>query len=160
MAVTDSVGSSMSSTVAQCDVKIQNDSCLNVNITNIISLQLKEYGSLVSKQTQNVFLLQSMQVTLLYIASNMESSLEHSDDCLYWLFVESIELLHLHFGSNVTDLCQSDYVVVCMFSLLTEFCISWLWCLAWLAMFATFFLLVLGCGAENTTPLAIESNHE
>ena len=130
--VYDSNQGVVASTVAQCDVKVasnvESTSCTSLN-GDIIQPYMNENQSLLSKRSQYKFIFQSIQVTLLYINNNSE------DDCSYQLFVEALEILYKYFGSNTTDLCESDYVLVCQF--FACFCV----CFCFVLLFFSFTII-------------------
>lgn len=111
--VTDSNGTSVSSLVASCDIGIAStNDCIDLR-NDIIDPFLDENDVLISKHSRYVYVFQSVYAALLYIQQG-ELEEQSEDDCGYGSFVQVLEILSEHFGSNSTDLCQSDYVLVCL----------------------------------------------
>ena len=117
--VRDTQTVTVSSLVADCNLDVQSIANSRIDSSTIctslkndfVASHLAQHTSLMSKRSQYVYVLQTVQTSLLYIHNNMD------DDCSYSLFADSIELLSQYFNRNATSLCESDHVVVCGFHL-------------------------------------------
>lgn len=97
------------SVVQDCkvDVTVQSSRCIDLKY-DVLMPFLDENELLMSKRSQYVYILQTIQSALLYVGNNKEDC-----NCSYTLFASSIDLLSEFFGRNSTNLCESPYVLVC-----------------------------------------------
>ena len=112
--ITDSDGAMISDMVASCDIRMvdsADNGCIDLK-KGIVEPYLNQHEALISKRSKYVYLFQSMYATLLYVKE------ESNNDCGYSLFVDVIDIFFEHFGSNNTNLCESEYVLVCLIHML------------------------------------------
>ena len=118
--VTDSFGSQVVETVAECNVGMFNgysrDNCVDLQID-----VLEEYfneNQFLSMRSRYLVIFQVIQATLLHldgIYGKIDSLNNRDNSCSLSLFQQSLDILYDYFGTNSSNLCQSDYVVVCVY---------------------------------------------
>lgn len=92
--------------LSQCEVVIQDNECVDLNETIEGYVNNHPYAS---QHSVFSYIFQTVQTAVLYIKAG---SIEN-DQCSISIVVEIVDILTTFFSSNVVDLCQSDYVLVC-----------------------------------------------
>ena len=82
-------------------------------LIQIATAIFRKQSILLSKNNKYLYLFQSLQVTLLYLMGDRNE--DQTNDCLYKLFVDSINVMNDYFGnfsnSNGNGLCDRAYVL-------------------------------------------------
>ena len=134
--VNDAENGLVSAIIAECDIQLHevtSTDCIDLQ-NDIIDPYLIENEALLSKRSKYLFIFQTLQAALFYLPAE-------PDECKFELFVDVIELLSHHFGSNTTDLCESDYLLVCKFVVFVLVFFSF-----WIAYIICLFIIVRLCG--------------
>ena len=110
--VSDSIGTRITATIADCEIEFTDsqDLCNNEELllSNIIDSYVEE-NPYISKNTMYLYILQSTQAVLL----SMDNEILSRDNCSFIIFEDILHVLNDYFASNATNLCQTEYVLVC-----------------------------------------------
>ena len=114
--VFDSHGSFVTETIATCDIQISTmNACVDFR-NDIIERYFENTDAFVSKWKKFNFIFQASFSMLSLINNNKINNYNSSisnPNCLYLQVKDVIDVLYQQFGSHTTDLCQSEYVLVC-----------------------------------------------
>ena len=113
MKVQDAGRTTITESIAKCLIEFGNDVNLCETEEALLSDSINAYleeNPHVSTNTMYLYILQSAQAVLLSIDSEIISK----NNCSYNVFVDTLTVLSDYFGSNNSDLCQKDYILVCV----------------------------------------------